>query len=103
MDCAVFGGAPGRRGEHAPPAVPDYLRDTYSWAYLRPGSVRLLDRSPVVSAILWGNYWRLQRAVLAELHPGQRVLQPACVYGDLSPRLAAFLGPQGRLDVSDVS
>jgi SAM-dependent methyltransferase len=30
------------------------------------------------------------------------VLQPACVYGDLSPRIAAFLGPRGRLDVSDV-
>jgi hypothetical protein len=31
------------------------------------------------------------------------VLQPACVYGDLSPDIAAYLGPQGRLDVSDVS
>jgi len=31
------------------------------------------------------------------------VLQPACVYGDLSPGIAAYLGPQGRLDVSDVA
>ncbi|MFQ6017342.1 MAG: rhodoquinone biosynthesis methyltransferase RquA [Kiloniellaceae bacterium] len=89
--------------EAAPRAIPDYLTEVYSWAYLRPESVILLDRSPVVSAILWGNYRRLQRAVRAELHPGQRVLQPACVYGDLSPRLAAFLDPQGRLDVSDVA
>jgi ubiquinone/menaquinone biosynthesis C-methylase UbiE len=57
----------------------------------------------VVSAILWGNDRRLERALLAELRPGQRVLQPACVYGDLSPGIAAYLGPQGRLDVSDVS
>lgn len=56
----------------------------------------------MVSAILWGNYGRLLRAALAELRPGQRVLQPACVYGDLSPRIASFLGPQGRLEVHDV-
>ncbi len=87
----------------APPVLPGYLRDIYSWAYLRRGSVWLLDRLPVVDAILWGNYRRLQRLALAEMRPGQTVLQPACVYGDLSPRIAEFLGPRGRLYVSDVA
>lgn len=87
---------------HAP-ALPGYLRDIYSWAYLRRDSVRLLDSVPVVETILWGNYRRLQRVVLAELRPGQTVLQPACVYGDLSSRIVKFLGPRGRLDVSDVA
>ncbi len=85
------------------PPLPGYLREVYSWAYLRPGSVWLLDRLPVVDAILWGNYRRLQRLALAEMRPGQTVLQPACVYGDLSPRIAELLGPRGRLDVSDVT
>lgn len=96
-------GVPRKSGVAAPGVVPDYLRGTYTWAYLRPLSVRLLDRQAVVSAILWGNDRRLERALLAELRPAQRVLQPACVYGDLSPGIAAYLGPHGRLDVSDVA
>ena len=82
--------------------VPEYLKSTYTWAYLRPASVRVLDRSLVVSAILWGNYRRLLRAALAELRPGQRVYQPACVYGDFSVEVAKALGPKGHLDVADV-
>ena len=84
------------------PAIPDYLEKTYTWAYLRPTSIRLLDRPLVVSAILWGNYRRLLRTVLDELRPGHRVYQPACVYGDFSTEVAKTLGPSGQLDVSDI-
>lgn len=83
-------------------AVPAYLRDTYAWAYMWPAAVRLLDRPLIVSAILWGNYRRLLDAVLAELRRGQRVYQPACVYGDFSPQVVGALGPDGRLDVADI-
>jgi SAM-dependent methyltransferase len=82
--------------------IPDYLERTYAWAYLRPGSIRLLDRPLVVSGILWGNYRRLLRTVLDELRPGQRVYQPACVYGDFSSQVARVIGPGGHLDVSDI-
>ncbi len=85
------------------PMVPGYLEQTYTWAYLRPSSVWLLDRPQVVNTILWGNYRRLLRAALAEMRPGQRVYQPACVYGDFSHRIAEFLGPNGHLDVGDVA
>jgi ubiquinone/menaquinone biosynthesis C-methylase UbiE len=85
------------------PAVPSYLKDTYTWAYLRPTSVWLLDRPLVVNAILWGNFGRLLRAALAEMRPGQRVYQPACVYGDFSRQVAEVLGPDGHLDVGDVA
>jgi ubiquinone/menaquinone biosynthesis C-methylase UbiE len=91
-------------GTEAPaPELPSYLREIYAWAYLNPRNVRLLDREPVVSVILWGNHHRLRRAACAELLPGQRVLQPACVYGDFSPALARHLGPEGRLEVIDVA
>lgn len=85
------------------PDLPTYLEDVYSWAYLNPRNLVLLDRPWVVSAILWGNYGKLLRATLAEVRRGERVLQPACVYGDFSPRLAAHVGPRGRLDVTDVA
>lgn len=85
------------------PGLPAYLRDTYAWAYLWPASIRLLDRHPIVTAILWGNYARLQRAALAEIASGDRVLQPACVYGDLSQNLAGTVGPAGLLEVCDVA
>jgi SAM-dependent methyltransferase len=85
------------------PTVPDYLEKTYRWAYLRPSSVWLLDRPQVVNTILWGNYRRLLRAALAEMRPGQRVYQPACVYGGFSHQVAEYLGADGHLDVGDVA
>ena len=100
---AVAGDSSAGHRKNVPSAVPDYLEDTYSWAYLNPRALGLLDSPLVVSTILWGNYRRLQRVTFEELSPGQRVLQPACVYGDFSPSLAAFLGPQGHLEVSDVA
>lgn len=92
----------------SPPAeqrvpIPEYLKQVYGWAYLNPLSVRLLDRPWIVNAILWGNNRRLQRALFAELEPGWRVLQTACVYGDLSHRMAQRLGPAGRLQIIDVA
>jgi ubiquinone/menaquinone biosynthesis C-methylase UbiE len=89
--------------EAVAPDVPAYLKETYYWAYLNPRNVRLLDRELVVKSILWGQHRRLQREAFAELRPGQTVLQPACVYGDFSRRLAEHVGRQGRLEVVDVA
>lgn len=84
-------------------AIPDYLRRVYAWAYLNPFSVWLFDRPWVVNLILWGNSRRLQRALFAELAPGQRVFQSSSVYGDLLPRMADSIGPGGALEVIDVA
>jgi SAM-dependent methyltransferase len=84
-------------------AIPDYLAQTYTWAYLHPRAVRLLDRELVVNAILWGNYARLVRAACAQFRPGEHVLQPASVYGSQPLKLADRLGPAGQLTVIDVS
>ena len=84
-------------------AIPDYLAQTYAWAYLHPRSARLLDRELIVNAILWGNYRRLVRAACAQFRPGEHVLQAASVYGSQTLQLADHLGPAGRLTVIDVS
>ncbi len=98
---ASLGGVPPalRPSAVSAPAIPDYLMDTYYWAYLNPRNVRLLDRELVVSVILWGQHRRLRREAFRELRPGQTVLQPACVYGDFAPALARHLGPRGHLEV----
>ncbi|MAF94979.1 MAG: methyltransferase [Rhodospirillaceae bacterium] len=83
--------------------MPVYLSEVYSWAYLNPLNVRLLDRDSVVSAILWGNNARLRRAAFAEFGPGQRILQASYVYGGMIPGLARLVGPRGRLDVVDIA
>jgi len=44
----------------------------------------------------------IPRAALSEIQAGQRMLQAACVHGDLSPRLAGLVGCDGRLDVVDI-
>jgi SAM-dependent methyltransferase len=85
------------------PLLPDYLVKTYRWAYLTPTSLFLLDNPIVLTAILWGNLPRLVRAARVEFGPGQRVLQAASAYGNLSPELAAQVGPNGRLDVIDIA
>ncbi|WP_413205183.1 rhodoquinone biosynthesis methyltransferase RquA [Rhodospirillum sp. A1_3_36] len=82
---------------------PDYLRKTYTWAYLNPRHLPFLDRGVVVSAILWGNANRLMEAAFQEFQPGDDVLQPAAVYGPFSKRLAKRLGADGRLEVRDVA
>jgi len=97
---------PDVRSDGVPPAIPDYLQDTYWWAYLHPKSFWFFEREWVVNLILWGNMKKLTNAVLDEMHlqPRSRVLQVACVYGDFSNRLAFHLGKtQSRLSVVDVA
>ena len=88
------------------PQIPDYLQDTYWWAYLHPKALKFFEREWMVNLILWGNMNRLTQAVLddLEVEPRSRVLQIACVYGDFSNRLARHLGRNGsRLDIVDVA
>jgi len=85
-------------------AVPDYLSQTYWWAYVHPNAVRLFERRWLVNLILFGNLGRLASAALEALGgalPG-RTLQVGCVYGDLTARLARRVCAGGRLDVADV-
>lgn len=83
--------------------VPSYLSRTYHWAYLDGRTMPWLDRSLVVSAILWGNANRLMQSAVEEFAPGQRLLQAACVYGPFSRLLAERVGAKGMLDVVDVA
>jgi hypothetical protein len=85
------------------PGLPDYLVRTYRWAYLTPTSLLLLDNPVVLTAILWGNLPRLVRTACEEFEEGQRILQAASAYGNLSVELAAQVGASGRLEVIDVA
>jgi ubiquinone/menaquinone biosynthesis C-methylase UbiE len=85
-------------------AVPDYLSQTYWWAYVHPSAVRLFERRWLVNLILFGNLRRLAEAAMAALGgalPG-RTLQVGCVYGDLTARVAERVCAGGRLEVADV-
>jgi ubiquinone/menaquinone biosynthesis C-methylase UbiE len=88
------------------PQIPEYLQDTYWWAYLHPKSFYFFEREWVVNLILWGNMRKLTDAVLDEMNvgPHSRALQVACVYGDFSNKLARHLGTTGsRLELVDVA
>lgn len=84
--------------------VPEYLKQTYWWAYVHPKAVYVFERQWLVNLILWGNFARLRDEALDAL--GQqldgRTLQIACVYGNLSARLRERLTPEGRMDVVDI-
>jgi SAM-dependent methyltransferase len=85
-------------------SVPPYLTVHYWWAYVHPKAVKLFERQWLVNLILWGNYAQLRDAALTELPlRSGRTLQVACVYGDLTNRLAqqAACGG-GAVDVIDV-
>jgi len=86
-------------------AVPTYLRRHYWWAYIHPWAVAFWDHLWIVNLILLCNYRRLRDAALAQFagkNPGH-VLQVACVYGDVIPKLAAAVKANGgTLDVVDV-
>jgi SAM-dependent methyltransferase len=83
--------------------LPAYLQDVYSWAYLTPWLAGWLDRQVVVQTILWGNAQRLIDDVIIEMKPGDRVFQPAAVYGDFSRQVAMRIGVAGQLEVRDIA
>jgi ubiquinone/menaquinone biosynthesis C-methylase UbiE len=86
-------------------SVPLYLAVHYWWAYVHPKAVKLFERQWLVNLILWGNYARLRDAALTELGDrlSGRILQVACVYGDLTNRLARQAARGGgAVDVIDV-
>ena len=85
--------------------IPEYLEETYWWAYLHPTAVNLFERQWLVNLILWGNFSRLRDAALNEIGPTfeGRNLQVACVYGDFSQRAASRLSKESRLDIVDVA
>lgn len=88
---------------HRALAVPRYLQEVYWWAYVHPNAIRVFERQWLVNAILWGNFSKLRDAALQALAPVQgRVLQIACVYGDLTGRLADCLDKTSSLDVVDI-
>src|SRR5262245_29480358 len=85
-------------------SVPWYLQRVYWWAYVDPRAVTVFERQWLVNLIVWGNFGRLREAALdalGEQLPG-KTLQIACVYGDLTRRLAQRIAPGGSLDVVDV-
>lgn len=94
---------PRKTRASAEPEIPYYLQETYYWAYVNPRNVRLLDREIVVRTILWQQHRKLQKLAFSEILAGQRVLQPASVYGSFAPNLATHIGPNGHLDVVDVA
>ena len=88
------------------PEIPEYLQDTYWWAYLHPKSFYFFERKWVVNLILWGNMKRLTEMVIEELpeEPDRRILQIACVYGEFSSKVADHLDKTGsRLEIVDVA
>lgn len=93
--------APAARG----PEIPAYLREYYDWFYVQPASVRRFERPWLVNLILLGHYRKLTEAALAALGPdfSGHSIQLACVYGALTPKLAARVAESGgTLDVVDV-
>jgi len=84
--------------------VPAYLQRIYWWAYVHPRAVYVFERQWLVNLILFGNFGRLRDEAIRLLEPGLggRTLQIACVYGNLTNRLAALVPAQGRLDVVDI-
>ena len=88
------------------PEIPEYLQDTYWWAYLHPKSFYFFERKWVVNLILWGNMKRLTEMVIEELpdEPHSRILQIACVYGEFSSKVADHLDKtDSRLEIVDVA
>jgi len=83
--------------------VPDYMKDIYTWAYVNPTNVRLLDHQFVVDAILFFNARVLERCVLDNLAVGSHVIQVGHTHGHLCPDAAKKVGPTGRFSVVDIT
>jgi len=83
--------------------VPEYMKDIYTWAYVNPTNVRLLDHQIVVDAILFFNARVLEKCVMDNLPTGGHVLQVGHTHGNLCPDAATKVGSTGRFSVVDVT
>ncbi len=84
--------------------IPDYLDETYWWAYLHPKGVKFFDHSFIVDSILFGNYRKLRDTVVNNLDADTgNVLQMAAVYGNISVKIAEKITDANQLDVVDVA
>lgn len=78
--------------------MPWYLARHYWWAYLWDKSIWFFDHQPIINAILFGQYRKLQAMTLKHVtgDPAHRVLQLTCVYGELTGKLLQRL-PQDMI------
>jgi len=85
-------------------AIPNYLEQTYWWAYVHPNAVYVFERQWLVNLILWGNFNRLRDAALEMLGTelDGRNLQIACVYGNLTAKLRERLTADAELHIVDI-
>jgi len=105
FDAIALDGKVRSRTPAADQPIPDYLTRHYRWAYIDPPAIAFFDQGWVVNLILWGQFRRLSERAFAELGDAPlegTTLQVACVYGDLSPRLAQRVGPHGQLEIVDI-
>lgn len=84
------------------PSIPQYLSETYWWAYIHPNAVWVFERQWIVNLILWGNFYKLRNLALSEIPSKSTVLQVACVYGDFTEQLSK-LHPDSDIHVVDVA
>lgn len=82
--------------------VPDYMEKIYTWCYVKPKNVKMLDRQLVVQAILFGYFQPLANMVCEELKPGQKLLQCGSTYGRLIETVSKKLGPTGTYNCCDI-
>lgn len=95
---------PNPAGPATPLPIPNYLEQTYWWAYVHPKAVYVFERQWLVNLILWGNFNRLRDAALDALGASLdgRTLQIACVYGNLTAKLRERLTPDAELHIVDI-
>ena len=86
---------------HKNDQVPDYLKDTYNWAYVNPRCSKCLDHDAVVWGLLFLNAGRLMNRYLDRIEPGMRVWQVAHVYGSLIIDVAKKVGDDGEFHLTD--
>ncbi|MFL1780958.1 hypothetical protein ABSA28_00668 [Candidatus Hepatincolaceae symbiont of Richtersius coronifer] len=82
--------------------IPNYLLDTYQWAYIKPKNIDFLDNVFIYHLILFGQGAKLMKTYLREIKPTDKVLQVAHVYGNLVKKIAAKVQAKGSLDLIDV-
>lgn len=82
--------------------VPDYLKNFYSWAYLNPKSIKLLDNQLVQQFFSFFYANKLTGIYLDEVNTGDSMLQLGNIYGNTLLKIAKKIGTTGQIDLIDV-
>ena len=83
--------------------LPPYIKDIYSWLYLRPNFYNVLDNSILLNMLTLGSHYFLTEELKKEITPHSHILQIGVTLGSQIEKTYSALGMLGSYSIVDIN